>query len=204
MNKINTRELLDKISKNVNLRELLFRKKHYISGPIPIIIAILIISWLDFSFVLRLQMRALAAINPKIVKLRNDLQEVNSSLIRMQRQETSIADAQVKRMATPGQMSWIIEEISRLSHQQGVRIFQIKPLRARSVVETSQSFPGAAYLSNLIGLELSAGYHQLGRFLAELENHPILLEIVELDIKRSDKGPFEHEVSLKLKTYVSK
>ena len=204
MNKINIQELLEKISKNVKLRELLFRKKHYISGPIPIIIVVLIILWLDFSFVLRLQMRALAAINPKIVKLRNDLEEVNSSLIRMQRQETSIADAQVKRMATPGQMSWIIEEISRLSHQQGVRIFQIKPLRARSVVETSQSLPGATYLSNLIGLELSAGYHQLGRFLAELENHPILLEIVELDIKRSDKGPFEHEISLKLKTYVNK
>ena len=144
-------------------------------------------------------MRGVAAINPKIVKLRNDMKELNLSLSRMQSKDTIVADTQVRRIATPDQMSWIIEEISRLANQQGVRIFQVKPLRVRSPAADSQ----VTYLSNLIGLEISAGYHQLGRFLAELENHSILLEIAELEIKRGDKDSFEHKISLKLKTYVS-
>ena len=113
-------------------------------------------------------------------------------------------DAQVKKMALPDQMSWIIEEISRLANKQGVKISQIRPERKSTGAKSSkESIKQKNYSLVMFDLELLAGYHQLRKFLAALENHPILMEIEELEIKRGSKDPFEHKVKLELKTYFS-
>lgn len=156
------------------------------------ICVILVILFLDFSFGLGAQMRALGAVNPKIAELRKGLKNLDSDLARMKGQKSGLGLSQVKRLLSAEEMPWLLEEITRLANQQKIRIFQIKPVRGRQ-----------EYSSILIGLDLSAGYHQLAGFLAELENHPVFLEIEKLDIERSDENPFTHGIRLNLKTYVS-
>jgi Tfp pilus assembly protein PilO len=185
--------------KRIDFQEILAKIRQYITKItqdrkrlIPVICVILVILFLDFSFGLRAQMRALGAVNPKIKELRKGLRNLDSDLARMKGQKSALGVTQVKRLVSSEEMTWIIEEITRLANQQGIRIFQIKPVRGRQ-----------DYSSILIGLDLSAGYHQLVRFLAELENHPVFLEIEKMDIERSDKNPFSHKIGLNLKTYVS-
>jgi len=209
--KIQPQELLAKISKKIDFPGLLAKITQEITKItkdrnklILAIFVILIILFLDFSFGLKSQRRALARINPKIVRLRKGLGNLNSDLIRMQRQEAGLTDIQVKEMISSGQKAWVSEEIFRLANKQQVKISQLKTERGISASKTSQeSPPTEEYSSILIDLDVSAGYHQLARFLAELENHSILLEVEELDIKRSDKNPFEHKINSRLKTYVS-
>ncbi|MFH1678510.1 MAG: type 4a pilus biogenesis protein PilO [Candidatus Omnitrophota bacterium] len=80
----------------------------------------------------------------------------------------------------------------------------MKPVREQARAKnlrTPLSVEG--YSPAIIDLEITAGYHQLGRFLSELENHSTLIAVEELDIRCSDEDPSEHEVELKIKTYVS-
>ncbi|MBL7081194.1 MAG: type 4a pilus biogenesis protein PilO [Candidatus Omnitrophica bacterium] len=192
MIKIHPQEFLTKISKKINRKDILTKITEDRNKLLLTIFVILVVLCLDFFFGLRPQMRALGAINPKIARLRKDLKNLNSDLIKMQRQETGFMDTEVKKIASSDQIAWVIEEVSRLANEEEVKIFQMKPVRKLPVAKT------------LIDLEVSAGYHQLGRFLAALENHSIFLEIGTLDIERNNKDPFEHKIRLKLKTYVSK
>jgi Tfp pilus assembly protein PilO len=162
---------------------------------------------LDFSLVLRAQTRALRTIKPKIAKLRTDLKNLNIDSVRMQRQEEGLSAEQAKNIVLPGQIPWVIEEISRLANQQKVKIFQIKPAREMPSAKAPRQARGPEaenYSSILIDLDMSSGYHQLGRFLAELENHPVFLQVEDLDISQDNEAVFEHKIKLRLKTYVSK
>ena len=201
MKKINTQEFLTKIGKKIKAQEMLTKIPQDRNKIILAVLIIIIILYLDFSLILKPQMRMLAAITPKIVKLRKDLHDLNSNIIKMQEQEVGFKDTRFKKLATPDQISWLIEEISRLANQQEVRISQIRPVRTLSAA-TTYTMTGN-YSPELITLEVTAGYHQLGRFLAEFENHPILMEVEDLDIKHSEKNPFEQKIKLDLKIYVT-
>ncbi len=198
MRKIKIQELLDKITPYVT-KITQDRNKLILAG-----IAILIILFLDFSFVLKSQRQAIRAVNSNIVRLKKGLENLETDLNRIKRQEAGLSVGQEKRLVSTGQMPWVIEEISRLANQQGVKIFQVRPVRKVSAKKASGKSIGAdQYLPILINLKLSAGYHKLGRFLADLENHSIFLQVDELDISRNEKNPFEHEINLVLKAYVS-
>jgi Tfp pilus assembly protein PilO len=214
INKIKLKKQLSDISKKLNLPELLAKftqqADKIIADRNKLVLAIaliLVILYLDFSFGLGSQRRAFRAINPKIVRLRSDLRNLDLDLNRMQREESGLGISQAKRIALADQVSWLIEEISRLASQQKVRIFQIKPLRgvplATAARRTAQRSSPAEGSPMLIDLDISAGYHQLGRFLAKLENHPVFLEVNELNIQPDSQSSLEHQVKLKLKTYVS-
>ncbi|MFH1577871.1 MAG: hypothetical protein ABIC18_02210 [Candidatus Omnitrophota bacterium] len=194
MKKIKLKELLNEISQDKNKFAI-------------VVFAVVIFLSLDLFFVLKSQMRMLTTISPKIVGLKNNLKEFNSDLARMQGKKQGVQEIQERSIVSAGQMPWVIEEISRLANQKQIKIFQIKPIRElppaktktrkQPVVDTGQ------YSSTLISLDISAGYHQLAGFLAELENHHILFEVQELQMQPSDENVFEHAIELKLKTYVS-
>jgi Tfp pilus assembly protein PilO len=205
MKKINIQELL-KTSKKINIQELLNNITQNKNTLILAVLIILIVLYLDIALILGVQRRALGAINPKIAQLKVKLKELNLDSLRMQTQMAGIKREQIKEMASPGQMAFIIEEISRMANQHEVEIFQIKPnLKSQAATAVSKHPPQRDnYSPALIDLEVVAGYHQLGKFLAELENYSVFLEVEELDIARSEKDPFKHSVRLELKTYVAK
>jgi len=167
-------------------------------------VVVLAILFIDFSFVLTSQRRAVRAVNSDIARLSKGLGDLEADLSRMQRQEAGLPVGQEKSLALAGQMPWVIEEISRLANQQGVKIFQVRPVRGAPAQRASgRPAETEQYLPVLINIEVSAGYHQLGRFLAALESHPVFMEVKELNIGRREKNPFEHGINLVLKTYVS-
>ncbi|MGD9015282.1 MAG: type 4a pilus biogenesis protein PilO [Candidatus Omnitrophota bacterium] len=205
MKKINLQELLQ-TSKKINFQEILDKITQDKKTLALTILVIVIVLFLDFSFVLKPQLRALSTINPKIAKLKIELEKLNLDSINMQRQSTTgIKPRQIKKLLSPGQVAWVIEEISHMANEHEVEISQIKPSRKTATTGFSkQPAQSDNYLPTLIDLEISAGYHQLGRFLTDLENYSILLEVEELDIMPIEKSSFEHAVRLQIKTYVSK
>lgn len=205
MKKINVKELLTRFKNaRLNPQGVLIKIIQNRNKLILTIIVIVAVLYLYFSFGLRSQMRAVRAINPKIERLREDLKNIKLDLIEMQAKQpqNGFMETEVKTLASPDRLSWLIEEISHLANQQDVRIYNIKPGRIPSTV-VSKKHSQELYPSVIFDLEISAGYFQLSRFLAELEGHPVLLEIEELDIRGNDRDPFAHKINLKLKTYCS-
>jgi Tfp pilus assembly protein PilO len=204
MKKINIQELLQTIKK-INPQEILNKITQDKKTLALTVLVIVIVLFLDFSFVLKSQLRTLSTINPKITNLKAELEKLNLDSINMQRQATRTKPRQIKKLVPPGQVAWVIEEISRMANQHEVEISQIRPSRKSGAAGLSKPpVQSDDYLPTLIDLEVSAEYHQLGRFLTDLENYSILLAVEELDIMPIDKAPFKHVVRLQIKTYVSK
>ena len=196
MQKTQIPEILDKIREKINLPGLLTKIPQERNKLIAIIAVTILLLCLDLSFALRSQMRAIGALSPKIARLKEDIRNLKSDLVKIEKQDVDMLAAdegRIKKLIFFDQTSWLIEEISRLANQEEVRILQINPAREKSQEKS---------LFILINLELYAGYHQLGRLLAELENYPILLQIEELDIEQS-KDPFKQDINLTLKAYLS-
>lgn len=167
-------------------------------------IVVLAILFIDFSFVLTSQRRGVRAVNSEIARLSKSLSDLEADLVKMQRQEVGLPASQEKGLVSVGQLPWVIEELSRLSNEQGVKIFQVRLART-PLTQKASGRPAETkqYLSVLINIEGSAGYHQLGRFLAALESHSVFMEVKELSIGRREKNPFEHDINLVLRTYVN-
>jgi len=208
MKKINTQEIISKISNKIDLEQLQTKFTQYITKITPdrnkliiTVSVILIILFLDFFFVLRSQMHSIVAIKPNIIRLKRDVDNINADLARMQKQRESLDEREVKEIISSSQKDWVNEEIFRLSNMQKVKISQIKSVRREK--SSQEPLYTGKYSHILIDMDVSAGYHQLARFLSELENHSVLLGVEELDIKRSEENQFEHSVELRLKTYVS-
>ncbi|MBI4972858.1 MAG: type 4a pilus biogenesis protein PilO [Candidatus Omnitrophica bacterium] len=168
-----------------------------------ILLATFIIIYLDFSFVVKMQIKGIQESDPKISKLKNDIDKLNKDLVATQElktkqdQDKKSASLKAKKIITEDQIPALMEYISNQANQKKVKINQIKPSR-EAKVEPAKSSP------LLLTLDLSCDYHNLGAFLNDLENAPEYLAVQDLRITRDTKNDFLQNVSLVLKTYVKK
>lgn len=195
--------LLDKLTPSA--AKIAQDKKNLILAGLVIVIFL----YVDFSFILGGQRRAIRAVNAKITGLRAGLQNLEADLKLVEQQQAGLRVGPEKELIAADQIPWVIDEISRLAADKGVRIHQIRPLLPRALPERGTARRPAPLADEektpaLINLELYCGFHQLARFLAALENHSIFLEVAELEISRSDKPMPEQAINLLLRTYVDK
>ncbi len=158
------------------------------------------ILYLDCSFVLKSQNAAIKAINIKKAKIKNDLDNLKLDLARM-KGPVAKATPKTKRIIPGSELSWMIEEIYRLGSEYNVKIVQITPGRE---AKSAKAGSGTTYLTLPFNIEVSCGYHSLIKFLKALEAHSVIMAVEELEIIRSQKDIFFHEVKLILNIYVKK
>lgn len=166
---------------------------------------LLIVLYLDFSLILKSQLKLISRISPRIVRLKEDIKQFNLDLAKMQEagKKSEIFAMQVIR--SEGEIPGLLEKITLLANQQNVRILEIKPGKEKLEAKTGRTTPALGGFSPfLIDLNLSCGYHNLGRFLASIERNAVFFEVAALEIKRSAKEAFLQEVRLTLKSYVGK
>ena len=198
-------EFLSKIALILNLEIFLAAIVRDRNKMILAIVVFLAVVYVDYSFILVPQMRKLGEIKPQVSKLKKDIDELNLDSIRMQGQAQQQKPAEIisKEIISSDQMPLLIEEISRLAVQEEVKISQVEPVRSPSASKDADlSLDGDSYSVTFIDLDIFAGYHALGRFLAALENHSNFLQIDELNIQRNNDNLFEHDIDLTVKTYV--
>lgn len=177
---------------------------------IVILLAALIIIYLDFSFIIKMQLRGIREIRPKIKKMKADLGRLNKDLAVMQQlKEKQVenkegAPLKAKKIITEESISSLLEYISNQANQNKIRIKQIKPSREAKVGSAAGSKEAEKFTPLLIALDLSCEYHNFGAFLNDLENAPDYLAVQDLRITRDTKNDFLQNVSLVLKTYVKK
>ncbi len=97
----------------------------------------------------------------------------------------------------------VLENLSEMARNTGVKITKIIPVK-----ETEGSFEASPnadiYSQQRILIDAQCGYHQLGTFIAELENAERFMEVSDIQISSTTLNPKRHNVQLVVKTFILK
>lgn len=168
------------------------------------------ILYLDFTLLIKLQFNDLKDISPKIVKLKKDIKNLSKDLATMQdfhdkqgkmKQTTA---SSVKRILTEERIPLLLQHISDIANKNNISIMQIRPSRELRAGEEKISGNTIKFSLVLTTLDLSCSYHNLGKFINDLENLEEFIALQELKITPSSGDYLRQNVSLVLKTYVRK
>lgn len=160
----------------------------------------------DFSFLMKGQLSAIKKIGPKSLKLTADISSLEKDLANIKQMQNKQEQMQeqskkAKEIATEGQVPALLEDISRMANQNNVKIMQIKPIREPKAKQAPKEF--SSYSGLNITLDLSCGYHNLGKFVSDIENSKIFMSLLKLSVAQSADHS-NHNVNMIIYTYVKK
>lgn len=99
------------------------------------------------------------------------------------------------KFIAPAEVPKLLEDLSRMARDSGVKILSVEP---REVVHTRAMEP---YGRIPIRISAMAGFHDLGRFVASLENARTYFKVANLKIGINDSDPKRQMVELELQAY---
>jgi len=188
----------------MNLTNIQLNKQN----KILIVIFFVLIIFVDTRYILKGQRAGLSRLNPKIVKLKTDLAILNAGLENMRSSKSNLGGATQKKVMRPSrilresQISELLQEISTAANKFDIKIAQIRTNRQ---AQKEKLAIGQDKLNSiLINLNLVCDYHNLGRFIQDLENSPVFIGVQEWEISTQLPDYMKQKVTLALKTYVSK
>jgi Tfp pilus assembly protein PilO len=175
---------------------------------ILIVIFFALIIYIDATFILKSQTSGIKSLDPKIVRLKKDLTNLNRSLDSMRAtlgKQGLTAQKVISRSSKillEGQISGLLQDISSQANKFDIQIGQIRP--SRETVNTKDITGGDKFTPILINLDLTGSYHNLGKFINELENFQVFLSVQELKISTQLPEYMKQKITLVLKTYAAK
>lgn len=169
-----------------------------------IIIAIAVaFLYVDFSFILKMQINGARNLGVKIGKISKEIDALNKDIALMQREsakEPQKDKSLNKKIITEADIPSLLQEISDAANKNSVRITQIKSAVDTKNKDINLSAKNLAPV--IITLDLMCGYHNLGIFLNQLENSDNFISVSNLRIAREQNDYLRQRVSLELKSYV--
>lgn len=170
--KIKISELISKIDE---------KNRHYF-----LIGALLFVFFLDYFILMRPQLVTLTKINPEIKmlsrdieKAREDIQKLSFYQSEVKRLESLLAETSQK-VKSKEEVSIILEQISRMANQNNVKIDQFMPFVEDQKVLLDDN--KRSYYALPILVQGRSGYHDLGRFLNQLEKSNLFLYVTSFSI----------------------
>ncbi|MDO8489664.1 MAG: type 4a pilus biogenesis protein PilO [Candidatus Omnitrophota bacterium] len=175
---------------------------------ILIVIFCIFIVYVDITYILKAQLTALDKLTPKIIRLENDLKNLNRDLGNMHSAESK-QGLPVKKPAlksskilSEGQIPGLLQDISNEANKLGIKIKQMRP--SREVQTVKSIIPVDKLTTFLINLDLMCDYHSLGKFINVLENSEVFMVMQELKISTQLPDYLKQKVALVVKTYAVK
>ncbi len=99
---------------------------------IVVAVAFLVVSYVDFSFVLKAQVKSLSETKAKTGKLQVDIQAVKKDIALMQQgQDKGQVLSSTKKIVSEGELLSLLERISVIAKDNLVRVTQINPQKKR-------------------------------------------------------------------------
>lgn len=162
-----------------------------------------IIAVVDIAFVIKLQIKGLSSVSAKAAKLDHDLKDLSKDLALMQQaQKRPVVAKKVKKIISEADIPSLLQDIDTIAKNNKVKILQITPGSA-DVSKDNKSAIGN-FIPVFVSLELNCGYHNLGAFINEMENHEKFIAVEALKITPITGNYQQERADLVLKTYVKK
>jgi type IV pilus assembly protein PilO len=99
-----------------------------------------------------------------------------------------------KRFVAPDSMPALLENLSQIASDSGIRITSLKPTES-----VKAETPGFARVP--IRVNATGGGHELGQFLAKLENGGTFFKITNLRVTVDDNQPKRHLIEIDVEAY---
>ncbi len=183
------------------------------SNPKAIMVIAGVILLLDVVFVLRGQVISVFGMFKEARKLRADIKTTreDEKFFSTYQNRVSTLDKELKDLdkmsVLEEQLPEVIESISKFADISGVRILKIKPIirqQDRLQAPQASATEGATKFDRQqFSLTANAGFHQLGRFVALIENSPVFIDIKNIEIRGNDKEPTVQLVTILLEVVVA-
>lgn len=176
---------------------------------ILIIIFCVFIIYVDLNYILKAQKSGLTALDAKIARLDKDVAALNRGLENMRvaksKQSLTVGSKAAKstKILPEGQISGLLQDISKEANQFNIKIIQMRPAR-QQIQAGKPATAGDNLIPYLITLDLISDYHSLGKFINSLENSLVFMRVQELKILTQVSDYLKQKVSLVIKTYVTK
>ena len=174
-----------------------------------IILAFLLILYLDFTFIVRMQLAGIRALTPKISKMRKEMVSLSKDLPRLQdlermhdKDKTGAVALKPREIISEDKILLLLQEISDLANKNRIKIAQMNT--AKDAKAKEEVVAGERLLPVAIKLDLKCGYHALGSFISGLENARYFIDLQDIKIIRDPRDYLVENVNLVLKTYVRK
>ena len=103
--------------------------------------------------------------------------------------------AEEKRFVAPNGLPALLENLSKLAQDSGVKIISLKPVEGPSAAKATP------FTRVPIELKAVAGTHELGRLLERLEGGPTFFRVTDMKITASQTESNKHSVELLFETY---
>lgn len=103
-----------------------------------------------------------------------------------------------KKLPAEQEIPSLLENLSNMAKAANIKITSIMP----AVNEGKDQMQGQLYREIPIRITAKSGYHELGRFLSNLENADRFMKVTQIAIKSNDASPKMHDVDLTVCTYI--
>ncbi len=158
---------------------------------------------LYYYLLLQPKFRQLGALFPQVRELRQELTSLKKEgeRIDLLREQSERLDQQMRKYqkAIPmeSDLAPLLAYLSEEAKSSRVTLTGMEP-------KIGQTTAGSAFRETLLILQTEGGYHALGLFLDRLETGERLIRVDRFELVSNKKTPREHQMTLELKTYVSK
>ncbi len=136
----------------------------------------------------------LSALQPELKTLREDKKNKAQLEAHWQDAKARLEEAE-KNFVDSDEVSALLEELSQLAQNSGVKIMALKPIEMTSAGE------GAVYSPVPIKMSALAGTHELGRFLVKLETNRPFFRVTGMRITENPADVRRHQIDLELESF---
>lgn len=157
-----------------------------------------------FNFVLKPHITGCVSTVIKMNKLHSDLKHAEADIRNIGKYKSNLdayrekVERYEKMLPAEQEVPNLLGSLSGMAKSSSVKIVGITP------AVTKQAQKGQIYQEIPILISAKSGYHELGRFLDNLENSDRFMKVADIAIKSNPATPRKHDVELLILTYVLK
>lgn len=143
----------------------------------------------------------------KTIRMKGDLKEARSLISEKETLKKKAAEFNEKieiyekKLPVEQEIPNLLENLSKMAINANITIIGITPAVLPDL-KAQKGKKGQIYQETPILITAKSGYHELGRFLNNLENGDRFMKVADISIKANAAAPNKHDVELMVYTYV--
>ena len=168
---------------------------------------LLLIFFLDFFTIMAFQWGSIRNMENEQKSLKQNIERLQSDLLRVNQFKNNLQTSKAqlealnKKIHSVGEISSIMEDISSLANEVGVKIDQLTP--QQDAQKSAASNETVKYYFFPIVIQGTSSYHAFGHFLNRLELEKLLFIVSNLSIEDRDGDVRHHALNANLKIVLS-
>ncbi len=196
--------------KSPGVDEIIARVKGLKDDPKAILIILAVVLLLDVAFILRGQVVSLGNMFKEARTLKTNITSAHDDAKFFTTYQNKVKDLKNeleglnKKVVAEEDLPNSMESISKYADNSVVRILKIRPIAdiasAKAVTSKSQE----NFIRQKVTISAKCGFHQLGRFMALLENAPVFFDIKSIEIQTDQQEYLKHLVTIILEVVLKK